>query len=677
MPATPPGLPHAAATASLALLAAVASCVPPGDELDAHARIELDFNDPEQRRLYDLQDRLAVDSLLAHLGDEAPATRYLAARAFGSVLDARAVEPLAALLADPTPDVRAAAAFALGQQGDAAAEPALVRAFDPTDTTGAYAEANAAILEAAGKVGDAGTLAALTGVSTYLPTDTALLVGQARGIYRLGLRGVTSDEAVAVMVERATDARWPTPARLVAAHYLKRVERPLDGYGQRLAGAIPQERDAYVRAALAEALGRSGDAGVPAGLARLFGDERHPLVRAGLLRGAARRPYGDVRELLLAGATAPTPLVAETAAEVLRDVGAPEDAARYWRTARDSVADRGASLDLYGAALRHLPVYMQQTRQAVNGELIRRFRASADPAERADLLRALAGSPWNFRYLVERALEEPGTPASVAAAEALDAIAARPDIQSYFRGSYRAVRREVAAYLRRAVESGDPGLQAVAATTLARPGWDFGDAYGGDLAWLADAQEGLRLPRDTEALYLLDAARAALEPGYTARAEPPAYNHDILWDTYRSLQPGLEVAIETPRGLIVVDLLEEAAPGAVVNFVELVRNGSFNGKRFHRVEPGFVTQGGGPRGDGYGGADYTLRTETPPGVYYDRPGYVGMASAGRHTEGVQFFVTHQPTPHLDGRYTLLGRVVEGLDNVWALRRGDEMRMRLR
>lgn len=660
-----------------ALGVALGACVPPGDDAGARARIEVDFNDPQQRRLYTFQDHMAVDSLVAYLDDEAPEARYLAARAFGSLVDARAVAPLTRLLADPVPDVREAAAYALGQQGEPAAEKDLVAAFDPGDTTGTYAEANAAILEAAGKLGDAGTLAALTGIQTYLPTDTTLLLGQARGIYRLGLRGVHGDAAVATMADRATEGAWPTPVRLLAAHYLRRAEVSLDGYGQRLAAAIPLEGDPYVRAALAGALGRSGDAGVPASLTRLFGAEEHPLVREGLLRAAGRQPYGQVRGMLLAGARAPTPLVAEAAAEVLEAHGAAEDAVGYWRAARDSVADRSASLAMYRAALTHLPAYMQQTRQAVNGELIRRYRKTEDPTERAELLRALGGNPWNFRYLVEQALDLPGTNESVAAAEALDAIAARADVRSYFRGSYPTVRREYAAYLRRAVESGDPGLQAVAAVTLARPGWDFAGAYGGDLAWVTTAQSALALPRETETYYLLDEARAVLQPGYAPTRTPPDYNHDILWDTYRSLQPGLVVAIETPRGPIVVDLLEEAAPGTVVNFVELVRNGSFNGKRFHRVVPGFVTQGGGPRGDGYGGADYSLRTETPPGMYFDRPGYVGMASAGRHTEGVQFFFTHQPTPHLDGRYTIFGRVVSGLENVWALRRGDEMRMRLR
>ena len=71
-----------------------------------------------------------------------------------------------------------------------------------------------------------------------------------------------------------------------------------------------------------------------------------------------------------------------------------------------------------------------------------------------------------------------------------------------------------------------------------------------------------------------------------------------------------------------------------------------------------------------------IRTETPP-LYYDAPGYVGMANAGLHTEGVQFFFTHTATPHLDGRYTIFGRVVAGMDAVLALRPGDAMQMQLK
>jgi cyclophilin family peptidyl-prolyl cis-trans isomerase len=109
----------------------------------------------------------------------------------------------------------------------------------------------------------------------------------------------------------------------------------------------------------------------------------------------------------------------------------------------------------------------------------------------------------------------------------------------------------------------------------------------------------------------------------------------------------------------------------VVNFIKLINDGFYNGKTTHRVVPNFVVQGGCPRGDGYGALDYTIRSEIGL-CWYDQAGYLGMASAGRDTEGTQWFITHSPTPHLDGRYTIFGKVAEGMDVVNTLEVGDRI-----
>ena len=111
------------------------------------------------------------------------------------------------------------------------------------------------------------------------------------------------------------------------------------------------------------------------------------------------------------------------------------------------------------------------------------------------------------------------------------------------------------------------------------------------------------------------------------------------------------------------------APGSVSNFVALSESNYYKGKYFHRVVPNFVVQSGCSRGDGYGGLDYTIRTELGP-KYYDSPGYIGMASAGSDTEGTQWFITHSATPHLDGRYTIFGKVMEGMEVVHSIEVGD-------
>jgi cyclophilin family peptidyl-prolyl cis-trans isomerase len=124
----------------------------------------------------------------------------------------------------------------------------------------------------------------------------------------------------------------------------------------------------------------------------------------------------------------------------------------------------------------------------------------------------------------------------------------------------------------------------------------------------------------------------------------------------------------TNKGLIKLQLLKEDAPFTVLSFVKLVRKGFYKGLPFHRVIANFVVQGGDPRGDGWGGPGYAIRSEFSL-VNFER-GMVGIANAGKDTEGCQFFITHSPAPHLDGRYTIFARVVEGQDVVDRIQVGD-------
>ena len=119
--------------------------------------------------------------------------------------------------------------------------------------------------------------------------------------------------------------------------------------------------------------------------------------------------------------------------------------------------------------------------------------------------------------------------------------------------------------------------------------------------------------------------------------------------------------IHTNKGIIHIKLAYQQAPLTVSNFVYLAKKGFYNGLYFHRVVPGFVVQGGDPRGDGWGGPGYAIPCEYNA-ISYSR-GTVGMAHAGKDTGGSQFFITHTPQPHLDGRYTVFGWVTQGMDVV--------------
>ena len=151
----------------------------------------------------------------------------------------------------------------------------------------------------------------------------------------------------------------------------------------------------------------------------------------------------------------------------------------------------------------------------------------------------------------------------------------------------------------------------------------------------------------------------------------------------RDLPNGLYAEIQTAKGDIVIELFDERAPATVMNFVGLAEGAIdnthapgepyFDGLTFHRVEPGFVIQGGDPKGDGTGGPGYRFPTETHPELVHDRPGIVAMANSGPDTNGSQFYITMAPTPHLDGGYNVFGEVVDGMDVVGSIEAGDRMR----
>lgn len=124
--------------------------------------------------------------------------------------------------------------------------------------------------------------------------------------------------------------------------------------------------------------------------------------------------------------------------------------------------------------------------------------------------------------------------------------------------------------------------------------------------------------------------------------------------------------LKTEKGDIVVELLPKQAPMAVNSFVFLARQGWFDGVPFHRVIPGFVAQGGDPSGSGMGGPGYEFDNEISAELKFDRPGMVAMANAGAGTNGSQFFITYSALPHLDGGYTIFGRVVSGMEVVQML-----------
>ncbi|NNJ10815.1 peptidylprolyl isomerase [Chloroflexales bacterium ZM16-3] len=147
-------------------------------------------------------------------------------------------------------------------------------------------------------------------------------------------------------------------------------------------------------------------------------------------------------------------------------------------------------------------------------------------------------------------------------------------------------------------------------------------------------------------------------------SSPPALTIDKA-KTYK-------VTIDTTKGDIELELYPQSAPMTVNNFVFLAGQGFYNGLKFHRVINNFMIQGGDPTGTGSGGPGYKFADEVRGNPLTHQTGVISMANAGPNTNGSQFFITHAPQPHLDGKHTVFGRVTSGMDVVNSIRQGDVM-----
>ena len=628
---------------------------------------KLDIENPAQRRVLELQDKQHVDSLSMLMTDPDPTIRYRAAMAFASIRDSTVIHALGNLLNDEHPKVRYAAAYALGQTGASQAEAILINGFDPLDSLRLYTESNSAILEAVGKTGTQQSLQYLNTIKTYQVEDSLLILGQARGVYRFALRGFVEEGGTKLMVDLLESTHLPRSIRIVAANYLFRAAGIQTG--EHLPTLIPifnSERDPEIRMCIATAIGKSGDPDALRVFKNRFRQERDYRVKCNILRALRYFEYRSTHDFAMQATGENNLHVARTAARYLASNGDRTWALDYRSVSRGQLPWEVKAV-LYWAANKYLPMSYTITKTNMHAELEAWFKRSPNGYERAEVLTAIGAEPTRYREVKTLGFADESFIVKTTAVRVLAQLAADEQLdQQVGATAARTMRQDLAGYLLEAVETGDPAMIAEAAGGLRVPALrSFVSRFEGQLT---EALNALELPRDIETYNALASAIADVK-GEKFEPKSIGYNHPIEWDLLAGLRDTVQAEIITSRGTIVADLYTSKAPGTVANFVALSRDRFYHNKNFHRVVPNFVIQGGCPRGDGYGSLDYTIRSELGP-LFYDNQGYLGMASAGNHTECTQWFVTHSPTPHLDGNYTIFGKVRSGMDVVHNIQIGD-------
>ncbi|GAA4313876.1 peptidylprolyl isomerase [Nibribacter koreensis] len=628
---------------AVAVLLLASACQQPGQESGGTNK----FSDATLRKIYTLQDERKTQELLTFLQRPEAMYRREAALAFGSVQDSTALQPLAALLQDPDQEVRKAAAYALGQIGSSTAETPLIAAYGSEKDPATRAE----FLEAWGKVATQKGLDMMAMISTSQPQ---LQTGQAWGLYRAGQRKLAYGAAIKKAPELLRSNQ--ESARLGIAHFLGRTPK-LDpsSIKAEVITVVQKDPSAEVRMAAALALGKMTDTvGLAPVVASLLKNDSDYRVRVNAVRPLYALSYASAQQAAFNALADKHPHVALSAADYLVAKAPATESPKLLEHANKQ-QDWRVRATLYGAALASA-----NDKSAINAQIKQRFAASQNPYEQAALLTALSKDATQFAFIQEQTFNRKHNAISTAGIEALAAI----------RGQKNFNQANVKAFdqmFQQAVASGDVALVGVAAGAIRNPELNMKNTYA-DRSFLTQARDKLVLPRDIETYLELQKTLDYLEGKTLAPTPATPYGNPINWATVNKLKKGQRALLKTSKGDITFELLVEDAPGSVANFVQLTEKGFFNGKNFHRVVPNFVAQGGDPRGDGWGSSEDGIRSEFANLHYLE--GYVGMASAGKDTESCQWFITHSPTPHLDGRYTIFARVVKGMDVVHQLNIGD-------
>jgi cyclophilin family peptidyl-prolyl cis-trans isomerase/HEAT repeat protein len=654
-------------------------------------KIELIMRFQDLRSIHD-------GKLISFLSDRDSVVRERAVRAFGSIQDTGVIHLLVEKLFDRSFSVQLAAAFAVGQTAGLMSEVSrqalehdlILARLDRTRVPDR-------VIEELGKFGTEQALRDLVSRfgGQYPPKHSIPLM---MSIARFAIRGITMDEAVLYLlrfIKPADAAPWQAVYALQRIGDHKHIRYEIEHVVQ-----LRKHPDPIVRIHLATLLGKIKDERTSLeplqNLAEFDGDWR---VRVSALRALGNfslQGKSEVIRTFRRSFSHENLHIALTASSTFGSLELRED---------ESNEELRESLELLRRMARNSDGhYVWQLQGEAAIALAKLTRASAapfvmpttwpQPRLQAQLLTALAYTETAEAksLLLERASSTDPL-LSRTALEGLQIMSRRrPRDTLVMQQTYEAclnglARNDVAVVTTSATILGDtlfrrqtavePLLQALSRLSIPNDIEAIQEVVA-TLGKLRDDRavralmQHLGKPDRSIALASASALQSITGLDYSSRLprmfEPLFTDFDFMF--LRSLPDKVSMRIETIRGDIVLELYKNAAPFTVLNIVKLARRGFYRGLVFHRVVPNFVIQGGDPRGDGWGGPGYSMRSEFSK-ISFDE-GSIGIASAGKDTEGSQFFITHSPQPHLDGRYTLFGKVVSGMDVVNKLQVGDRI-----
>lgn len=619
------------------------------------------FNDSIIRKIHDLADRRDAEGLLTYLKDPDPNYRGEALFCMGSVQAVGIADTIFSSMLVEQDRVRMIGAWALGQTNHPSAVPVLKKVLERETSP----LVRGMCYEALGKCGTEEDLNFIAGIECPLEETE----GQAMGIFRFGMRGITSVTGNLRMLKLITSGT-SLAGTIYASYFLGRYAGMdwLQTVPAEIEQVYQNERNGEVRSNLVKAVIRAKDEEAwPLAKSILDSDADYRL-KVNVLNSMILIPWNKAAKTTFQLVEGAEPNVSVAAAEAVQRFAVYTDLPVLLKSIDATKNWRSRSL-LLGKTLELVAGKPGLVRK-VEKLILESVTGAPTPTERAWYLKALAGDPGQYAF-AEQMLNTANDPiVATAAVETITEMRRSANFAEALKAASTMGTDLESEYLRifkKAIQTGDVSLVALAAGVLRDPKLNFKEKIT-DTGFLEAALAKVNHPSKIEAFTEVNQTLAFLRGRAPLQAGTPVYNHPINWQIISRLAPKQKVLIKTGKGEFVVQLNVTWCPGTSAAFVEMVESGFYKNFTIHRVVPNFVMQDGCPRGDGWGAPEFTLRSEFSPTPFME--GTLGMASSGKDTEGSQWYVTHSATPHLDARYTNFGFVIEGMEVVHKLEVGD-------
>ncbi len=621
------------------------------------------YTNPQFQAVYEIIDQRDTARLFPLLSDSDLEIRRIAAWGLGSIPDSSHALLIAKAIQNENDEaVLDALAFALGQTASARAAKQVWNYFR-SKKVNSY---KLALCDAFGKCG-------LEAFFIDVFDADKLNDSHASGLFYLARSGKLASEKLRTSLLKLVESE--SQSGVYAAHAFARSGFDLTPLQMQLLKSIQQSNNQQKKIALIQALGKSNAIRNNA-LHALYNSHNtieNQFVRLAVIRAARKAKLIPDLTWIVAMQNEASHHVREGFADWLLEIDTLIHA--------ESI-DKWIQTEPFALVKYRLHAYLLNHNVNANlriEELKKDFAGNSDVYVQTYIINALASDFTAIQFLEELLYSTPDILIRQHAFEALIKLRSSQRF-SLYRDQWKALSKQtLEAHFRQifrdAIETHDVSMISLAAIALRDTGMLLKDAPGipvqfESLDFMRVALASLKLPRDIEAFGELLHTISFYDGKPYEGSLKPDYNNPPDWDFVKATKPRQQVEVLAEAGQITLELWPDVAPLTVASFIKNIERGFYNNKRIHRLVPGFVIQDGCPRGDGYGGAAETIRSEFSDRMF--EAGVVGMASAGPDTESTQWFIMQCDAPHLNGRYTAFGKVVSGLEHVLNMKHGGRI-----